>query len=122
MLWGIAVTSCTKLRWPALVAVTFCIAAQWAFAQTGGYPSRQIQIVVAFPAGGSADFFGRVVANKLSAAAGQTTVIDNKAGASGMIGARAVINSPPDGYTLLVSSVTSVTIPPAMSDPPAFDA
>src|SRR5436309_14611819 len=107
MLWGIAVAPYSKLRWPALVLAVLCVAAQWAVAQTSGYPSRQIQMVVAFPAGGSADFFGRVVANKLSAATGQTVVIDNKAGASGIIGARAVINAPPDGYTLLVSSVTS---------------
>src|SRR5215212_8159252 len=97
-------TPFNALHWPALVALTFCIGAQCASAQTSGYPSRQIQMVVAFPAGGSADFFGRVVANKLSAATGQTVIIDNKAGASGMIGARAVINAPPDGYTLLVSS------------------
>src|SRR5215218_4929759 len=98
------------------------IGSQSAGAQAASYPSRQIQIVVPFPAGGSADFFARTVANKISATTGQPTLIENKAGASGMIGARAVINSPPDGYTLLVSSVTSVTIPPAMSDPRAFDA
>ncbi len=91
-------------------------------AQSAGFPSRQIQIVVPFPAGGSADYFARAVANKLGPMTGHPVVIDNKAGASGMIGARAVINAPPDGHTLLVSSVTSVTIPPAMSEPPAFDA
>ena len=114
--------SWSNLRTLAVAAFFSCVVGLAAVAQTLGYPSRQIQIVVPFPAGGSADFFARAVANKLSATTGQTTVIENKAGASGMIGARAVINSPPDGYTLLVSSVTSVTIPPAMSYPPAFDA
>jgi hypothetical protein len=110
------------LRMLPKLALASCLVGLSALAQTSVYPLRQIQIVVPFPAGGSADFFARAVANKLSAVTGQTTVIENKAGASGMIGARAVINSPPDGYTWLVSSVTSVTIPPAMSYPPAFDA
>jgi tripartite-type tricarboxylate transporter receptor subunit TctC len=90
-------------------------------AQGGDYPSRRITAVVAFPPGGSADFFGRTVFVRMAAAIGQTIVVDNKAGASGIIGAKFVINAAPDGYTLLVSSVASVTIPPSLTDPPAFD-
>ncbi len=52
---------------------------------------------------------------------GHPIVFDNKAGASGIVGAKAVINAAPDGYTLLVSAVTSVIIPPSMTSPPAFD-
>jgi tripartite-type tricarboxylate transporter receptor subunit TctC len=108
---------------PWLLCVTlWAIAANPAHGQAVGYPSRQIQIVVPFPAGGSADYFARTVANKLSATIGHPIVIDNKAGASGIIGTRSVIGSPADGHVLLVSSVASVTIPPAMSEPPAFDA
>ena len=89
-----------------LCGMMLYIAAAPAHAQTAGFPSRQMQIVVPFPAGGSADYFARAVANKLSP----------------MTGHPVVINSPPDGHTLLVSSVASVTIPPAMAEPPAFDA
>jgi tripartite-type tricarboxylate transporter receptor subunit TctC len=98
------------------------VAATLANAQASGYPSRQIQIVVPFPPGGSADYFARSIANKLSPMNGHPIVIENKAGASGIIGTRAVINSPADGHVLLVSSVASVTIPPALTEPPAFDA
>jgi tripartite-type tricarboxylate transporter receptor subunit TctC len=91
-------------------------------AQVSGFPSRQIQIIVPFPAGGSADYFARSVFNKVGPAIGQPIVVENKAGASGMIGAKTVINAAPDGYTLLVSSVASVLIPPHMTEPVAFDA
>jgi tripartite-type tricarboxylate transporter receptor subunit TctC len=81
-----------------------------------------MQIIVPFPAGGSADYFARSIFNKIGPAIGQPIVIENKAGASGIIGAKTVINAAPDGHTLLVSSVTSVLIPPNMTIPVAFDA
>ena len=74
-----------------------------------------------FPPGGSADFFARSVFNKLAPLIGYPVVVENKAGASGIIGTKAVINAAPDGYLLLVSSVASVIIPPSLTDPPAFD-
>ena len=72
-------------------------------------------------AGGSADFFARTVFNKIAPLIGYPIVIENKAGASGIVGAKAVISASPDGYTLLVSAVASVIIPPSLTDPPAFD-
>lgn len=104
-----------------LCGLVLCISAAPVQAQSAGYPSRQIAVVVPFPAGGSADFFARSVFNKLSPMIGHAIVMDNKAGASGIIGAKAVINAAPDGYTLLVSAVASVTIAPSLTDPPAFD-
>ena len=92
-----------------------------ALAQAADFPSRQIQVVVPFPAGGSADYFARGIFNRLGQAVGHPIVIENKAGAGGVIGAKAVINAPPDGYTLLVSAVASVLVPPNLSTPPAFD-
>jgi tripartite-type tricarboxylate transporter receptor subunit TctC len=90
-------------------------------AQAASYPSRQINIIVPFPPGGSADFFARNVFNRLTPLIGHPIVVENKAGASGIIGTKTVINATPDGYTLLVSSVASVIIPPSLTDPPAFD-
>jgi tripartite-type tricarboxylate transporter receptor subunit TctC len=91
-------------------------------AETSDYPTRQIQVVVPFPAGGSADYFARSMFNRLSPIVRQPIVIENKAGAGGIIGAKAVIGAPPDGYTLLVSAVVSVLVAPHLSSPPAFDA
>ena len=72
-----------------------------AFAQT--WPAKQVRIVVPFPAGGSADILCRLVGEKLSAAWGQTVIIDNRAGAGGNVGAEVVYRAEPDGYTLLCS-------------------
>jgi tripartite-type tricarboxylate transporter receptor subunit TctC len=104
-----------------LFLLTFCVFAASAKAQPNAYPSRQLLIIVPFPAGGSADFFARSVFNKVAPLIGHPIVIENKAGASGIVGAKAVINASPDGYTLLVSAVASVIIPPSLTDPPAFD-
>lgn len=71
-------------------------------AQTA-YPTKQVRIVVPFPAGGSADILCRLVGEKLSAAWGQPVIIDNRAGAGGNVGAEIVYRADPDGYTLLCS-------------------
>ena len=63
-----------------------------------------------FPPGGAVDFYARVVQQPLSEALGQTVVIDNKAGASGMVGAELVAKAPPDGYTLLLGNIASLAI------------
>lgn len=104
-----------------LFGMTQCISAILAQAQSS-FPSRQIQIIVPFPAGGSADYFARTVFNKIGQAIDRPIVVENKAGAGGIIGAKTVINSAPDGYTLLVSAVASVLIPPNLTSPVAFDA
>jgi len=85
------------------------------------YPDRQINVVVPFPAGGSADYFARVVFSKFREKTDSVAVIENKPGASGVLGAKQVIAAAPDGYTLLVTSVASANIPPHFSTPPAFD-
>ena len=74
------------------------------------YPSRPIRIVVPFPPGGAVDFYARVVQAPLTDALGQAVIIDNKAGASGMIGAEQVAKAAPDGYTLLLGNIASLAI------------
>lgn len=66
------------------------------------WPSRPITIVVTYPAGGAADMLARLVAPKMAATLGQPVVIENRGGGAGQIGAAAVANSKPDGYTLMV--------------------
>jgi tripartite-type tricarboxylate transporter receptor subunit TctC len=83
------------------------------------YPSRPVKLVIPFPPGGPTDMLGRRYGEKLSAVLGQPVVIDNKAGAGGILGADLVAKSKPDGYTLLLgSSSTQITGPLLMPNPP----
>src|SRR5579871_3539524 len=68
------------------------------------YPTRPIHLVAAFPAGGAVDTTARIVADWLSRDLGQQVIVENRAGSGGNIGTAAVINSPPDGYTLLFAA------------------
>src|SRR6201996_658759 len=74
------------------------------------YPSQNIKIVVPFPAGGTADTLPRIVAERLRQKWNQAVIIENKSGAGGNIGADAVANSPPDGYTLFASPPGPIAI------------
>lgn len=74
------------------------------------YPARPIRIIVPFPPGGAVDFYARIVQPALTEKLGQPIVIDNRPGASGMIGADLVAKSPPDGYTLLLGNIASLAI------------
>jgi tripartite-type tricarboxylate transporter receptor subunit TctC len=100
-----AATACT-----ALSATVFLASAE---AQT--FPSRPVTLVVPFPPGGSADILARSVAQRLAKRLDQAVVVENKAGAGTAIGARFVAESAPDGYTLLIGTVSSHAINPALN-------
>lgn len=85
------------------------------------FPSRAVKVIIPFPPGGPTDVLGRIVAQKLSERLGQSFVIDNKPGASGMIGADMVAKSQADGYTLLVNASLHV-INPSLYDKTRYDA
>ena len=72
------------------------------------WPAKPVRVVIPWPAGGSNDIVGRVVMQELSRSLGQQFVIDNRAGASGVVGADLVAKTPADGYTLMVHSTTHV--------------
>jgi len=101
-----------------LLAAALALASAAAQAQT--YPSRPITLIVPFAAGGSNDLVARVIGKKLGEVWGQPVLIDNRGGAGGLIGSAAVATAPPDGYTLLLVSVT-FTINPAVKKAMPFD-
>ena len=97
-------------RWGLAIALT---SAATAFAaERSDYPSRPIRIIVGFAAGGSADLTARAVGQKLTELLGQTVVVDNRAGASGIIGSELAARATPDGYTLLEATMTTHGIGP----------
>ncbi len=78
-------------------------------AMANGFPSRPIRLIVPYGAGGGSDFVGRLVAQKLTETQGWNVVVDNKAGAAGLIGTDAAAKSAPDGYTLLLADAAHAT-------------
>lgn len=91
-----------------------------AHAQQGGYPQRPIRLIVPVAVGGATDIVARIIANRLSQALSQQLVIDNRAGAGGIIGTEIVARAVPDGYTLLFA-YASHTIMPFLSRKVPYD-
>jgi len=86
------------------------------------WPSRPIKLVVPFAAGGTSDVLARTLAEKLQGALKQTVIVDNKAGAGGVIGADSVAKAPADGYTILLGTIASHAINPALQPKMPYDA
>ena len=93
----------------------FIAAATLAAAQTARYPSRTIEIVVAYGAGGSTDLVARALAQKFQDRLGQSVVVLNKPGGSGTIGATVAARANPDGYTLYVGYTSETVVVPQLS-------
>src|SRR5687768_8649117 len=107
------------LRLCAVALVCFCAAGN-AAAQTSDasrFPAKPIRLIVPFPPGGSNDILGRFIAQKLTERLGQQTIVDNRAGADGIIGTELASRSPADGHTLLMISI-SYTMNPAIHKVP----
>jgi tripartite-type tricarboxylate transporter receptor subunit TctC len=85
------------------------------------WPSKSVRIVVPWPPGGSADLTGRLLAEHLGSAFGQSFLVENRPGASGMVGSAAVARSDPDGTSFVISGIPSHVIAPATSANPPFD-
>ena len=92
-----------------------------ALAQAGPYPDRQVRLIVGFPAGTGPDVVARTVGQKLGELLRQPVVVDNRAGAGGQIGAQAVAKAAPDGHTLLLGEVGSISIAPASYTKLSYD-
>jgi tripartite-type tricarboxylate transporter receptor subunit TctC len=74
------------------------------------FPSRPVRLVVPFPAGGPTDIVGRTIGQKLNETLGQQVIVDNRAGAGGVIGTEYVAKSPPDGYTILLGTISGLAV------------
>ena len=94
-----------------------------ALAQTSDakWPSKPIRLIVPFAAGGGTDLVARALAEKLGTALGQTVIVDNKPGASGIIAMEAAQKAPPDGYTLVLGSASTVVVNPAVMPDLPYD-
>lgn len=104
---------------PISLARSLCVAASllamaWApgRALADGYPERPIRLLVGFPAGSTNDAIGRLVGEALTKAMGQPAIVENRAGANGSLAVQTVAKARPDGYTLLVSNTSSITVNP----------
>ena len=104
-------SSISKKALSAALAVAACCAAAGAAFAQDGYPAKPVRIVVPYPPGGAVDQVTRRVAQKLTEQTGQSFFVENKAGATGTIGAQQVAKSAPDGYTLMANDTTYSILP-----------
>ncbi|MFO1324970.1 MAG: tripartite tricarboxylate transporter substrate binding protein [Burkholderiales bacterium] len=105
-------------RW-STVLLAGAVAAVSAFAQT--YPAKPIRLLVPFTPGGSQDVIGRLFAQKVGDALGQTIVVENKPGAGGLIATQEAARAAPDGYTIFLSTGAQMAIEPALNPKAGYD-
>ncbi|MGB6105194.1 MAG: tripartite tricarboxylate transporter substrate binding protein [Pusillimonas sp.] len=113
-----------NLKWSGLMKSAAVLLLSWMAAPGlawAAYPDKPLRLVVPFGAGGSADALGRVVAEGLSLRLGQTVVVENRPGATGIVGSQAVVRAQPDGYTLLLGYDGTMVIAPALKADFPFD-
>jgi tripartite-type tricarboxylate transporter receptor subunit TctC len=109
----------TKLQ---IAMLTLAVLAPWATPTAAqDYPNKPVRIVVTFPPGGSSDVTARALSVPLQKALGQAVVVDNKPGAGGTIAAGEIFRAAPDGYNLLMSNTTPISLAPFMLNPQPYD-
>jgi tripartite-type tricarboxylate transporter receptor subunit TctC len=110
----------------AVAAAAVVLTAALALAGASGaraqaYPTHPVRLVVPYPAGGAADILARVIGQKLSERLGEPVIVENRPGAGTAIGAKFVAKAPPDGYTILMGTVSSHAINPALTKDVGYD-
>ena len=115
-LLSIVTTASGLLSMLAMTTIPSPVLAQSASTGSGqAYPTKPIRLIVPFPPGGAVDAIGRIIGQKLGESFGHNVIIDNRGGAAGAIGSELAARSPPDGYTLLVGSTSTISINPALN-------
>jgi tripartite-type tricarboxylate transporter receptor subunit TctC len=97
------------------------LAASATLVRADAYPTRPVTMVVPFPPGGSTSVVARIVADKIGATLGQKIVVENRGGAGGTVGTRAVARAEPDGYTILLGYTGTLAIGPSLYANPGYD-
>lgn len=113
---------CSAWREPRRLLVAVILVGSASLAGAQNYPSRPVRLVVPFPPGGTIDMVGRLVAQGLSDRLGQTVVVDNRAGAGGIVGGEVVAKSSPDGHTLCLCSAGAMISSPLLAARMPYDA
>jgi len=111
---------CQRLG-PALALVSLGLTSAVTHAQVNNYPDRPVKIVVPYAPGGGVDILARMLGERLQSKWGQPVVVENKTGASTLIGAAAVAKAPPDGLTLLLTSESTITSNPFLFEKLPYD-
>jgi len=109
------------MRWKVLAGAALLGLAGFGPAAAQDYPNRPITLVVPFPPGGSTTIVARIVADKLAESLGQQIVVDNRGGAGGTIGTKAVSRSAPDGYTIVLGYTGTLAIGPTLYPSAGYD-
>jgi len=105
----------------ALIALPLGLSQAWAQKSNAAYPEKNIRLVIPYPPSGGADVIARLIAPHLSAKWSKSVIVENRAGAAGMIGTDVVTKAPSDGYTLLVTTQGPVTINPSLFQKMPYD-
>ncbi|WP_057844400.1 Bug family tripartite tricarboxylate transporter substrate binding protein [Bradyrhizobium retamae] len=108
-------------KWLCIAAAILGLSATTDVSQAQTYPARAITLVIPFAPGGSTSIVGRAIADKMSEILGEKVVVDNRPGAGGTVGTKAVAKSDPDGYTLLLGYTGTLAIGPSLYKNPGYD-
>ncbi len=111
----------SQFKLPIALCIFVASAYVPALAHAQAYPSKPVRVIVPFAAGGGTDIMARLVAQKLTESLGQTFVVDNRAGANGIIGSELVAKAPPDGYTIMLGTSATHAINPAVYAKLSYD-
>ena len=104
----------------SLVAALLLGASLGASAQAPAYPAKPVKMLVGFAPGGAADYVARAMSDAMGRALGQTIIVENKPGAGSSIAADMLAKAPPDGYTILIASPSSISVNPALNPKLAY--
>ena len=106
---------------PRVLLTAILVGAAFLSHAQSDYPNKPIRLIIGFPAGGSTDIVGRVVAQKLGERLGQTIVVENRGGAGGTIGTDAAAKAAPDGYTLTLGTTSTMAVAPGAYSKLGYD-